>query len=620
MLAKARQYTQLLCAVIIVMACSNCISYAQNSRDIIEHQLFRDTTTAEYKIEKSNVFYDKIQNKHYKSWISRTLARLLVAGRSSGDDSTPSKELDISQDYFEQYSGLKIAAINIVQANVFEQTDRSNEKWVDRFVNSLHVLTSEKQLKQNLLFKVGDTIQPYSMAINEKLIRNLPYISTSFFVITRNSSDPKMVTVNIFARDSWTISADMSTGSSPWIEVYDRNFVGTGNQLALRYYAQYGMQKHGAEATYTFNNLLGTFADLGVSAGIGASNNKAKLNASRQFILPNDHIFGFAAGFEQRNKSMTSIDTTIPINRLDYALWYGYSFGVDTKRGTNLFITTGVDYTKFHKRPITSDSINPYYHNKTTLLVNFGIARQNFFQGNMIYGYGRTEDVPYGFKIDGTVGLRWSEFYGRRYYVGGSASWGNITKIGYISAMAGISTFLEEGGKKSQGQINAQLRYFTPLFRLGSFNIRQFMNVSSTWGFNRYLGEEEMLSYREFAEVRGVNTDIRDKGYNRFTMSAETVFFTPIFFYHFRFAFNLWGDVGWLGYKQAIFANQLSSAIGVGVRIKNERLIFNSISIRFGFSLKMPDYARYNPFQIISEQKLNLNGFEPTVPTIQQYY
>lgn len=593
---------------------------AQNTRKSVKHQLLSDTVNAnDLMVAKSDAFYDTLQQREYKSWISRTLARLLIAGRNSDDSAIPNEELEKSQTYFEQYAGLTISAINIVQANVFEQNDLKKEKWIDRFVNSLHVLTNERQLRQNVLFKVGNKINPYELAINEKLIRNLPYISTAFFIISEDPNHPNQVIVNIFARDNWTISANASVGSTPWLDVYDKNFIGTGNQLALRYYPHYGNQGHGFESTYSIDNLWGTFANVDISLGVGSTNNKAMVYASRPFILPSDHIFGIKVGYEQVNRSMTTFDTIMLINRLDYGFWYGYSFNLDSQKGTNSFVTMGADMAKFHKRPKTAEMLNPLYHDRITALVSFGVAQQNFFQGNMIYGYGRTEDIPYGFKFDATFGLQWSEYYPRRYYLAGSAAWGNITKTGYYNVVLGASTFIDDNRKSTQSQADIKLRYFSPLFRAGNHYLRQFVNISSMWGFGRFIGEKEMISYHDVSSVRGVATEIRSKGYNRFVVNSELVWFTPIFLYHFRFAFNTWGDVGWLGYKKDVFANPLSSALGLGVRIKNERLIFNSISIRFGYALRLPSDARFNPFQITNEQTLNIQGFEPKAPMIREY-
>lgn len=593
---------------------------AQNDRTATRHALFSDTlNVGGRELEKSNIFYDSLKTKQHKSWFMKMISKFLITGRNTSDASVPNTELEVSRHYFSEFTGKQITEIRIVQANVFERDDIKSEKWIDRFINSIHVLTKEKELQQNLLFEVGDTIQPYRMAINERLIRNLPYITTSFFVITQDRSDPNGVIVNIFARDSWTISGNANIGSKSWIEAYDRNFIGTGNQLSIKYYIKQKDQADGFEANYDIDNLWGTFANVELGAGVGYTNNKLLIKASRPFILPNDHIFGLIAGQEQTKQGLGSIDTTLLIKRLTFAAWYGYSFVLDKNQGTNLYFTTGVDNTKYNNRPDVTATLNPYYHNRTTMLLSVGLARQNFFQGNMIYGYGRTEDIPFGYRFDVTSGLMWDEFHGRRYYVSASARWGDISPMGYFNIEVGYATFLQKRWQKSQGLAKGQLRYFTPLFRMGSHYIRQFFNLSAIWGFNRFTGEREMLSYSDHASVRGMSIEQENLGYNRFTLGGETVLFTPLFFYHFRFAFNIWGDVGWLGCDSRMFENPLSASAGIGVRIKNERLIFNSISIRFGFAVKKPEFARYNPFQIISEQPYRVNGFEPTMPTIMPY-
>lgn len=602
----------------IIMSVSD--SWSQTERRQAKHRLFSDTLNIKgEKLERSNEFYDTLKEKEYKSWIIRGFYRLLIASRNTSDAAIPNTELELSRHYFNDFTGKVITQIRIVQANVFDAQNAVDSKWIDRFINSLHPITHEKELRQNLLFRTGDTIQPYRMAINEQLLRDLPYLSTAFIVVTPDGDDPQGVIVNVFARDNWTISANASLGGSTWLEVYDRNIIGSGNELKLKYYLKQGDEGHGFEANYNIDNLWGTFAKVDLSAGVGSTNNRLNIVANRPFILPNDHIYGFRAGYEQKRQGIGSLDTTMLVNVADFGLWYGYSFVLDKNQGTNFYIISSINSRTFKKRPYVDPKFNPAYHNQTSALISFGVARQNYFQGNMIYGYGRTEDIPFGFRFDVTSGLQWSEFNSRRYYVGASAAWGDMTPVGYFNSKLLAGTFIGDGWEKSQGQISYLADYFSPLYKMGRYFLRQFISVSATWGLNRYDGEQERLSFNQQSTVRGMRVDYADLGYNRFTAGAESVLFTPIFFYHFRFAFTLWGDVGWLGRHSQMFKNPLASSIGIGINIKNERLIFNSISMRLGFAVVKPDNVRFNPFQISVSQPYRVGGFAPTAPVIMPY-
>lgn len=586
-------------------------------RKAIKDKIYSDTLLLPQNYGKhqpqSDKFYDTLYNN--KSWFMRLVAPLLITSpRNASDEASPNPVLEMSRHYFREYSGCTITNIHIVQANVFTRDTSLHISGFEKFVDHLHIQTSEKVLRRNLLFRVGDTISPYKMSINEELLRSLPYLASSYIIVRRSPLNPREVSVSIFARDNWSISVDGHWGSESYGDLYDRNFLGTGDELRLRYYVPRNGQGHGFEGQYRFNNLFGTFMNVNLIAGVGSTNNTARMEASRPFILPSDHIWGFTAGYRQHNQSMHSMDSTMNIKYADYGLWYGYSWTLDPYQGTAVYGMVSSSYLDHQKRPDISTFLNPYYQDRFNVTASFGFSRQNYFQGNMIYGYGRTEDIPFGFKFEATGGYEWTEGAGRRAYGGLTALWGDMLGTTYLNLGVQLGSYWTRERKWEQSMIDVSARFFSPLFKLGDIYVRQFVNASATWGLGRFVGEKESISYTQQADMRGVGVPYNARGYNRATINAETVFFTPLFFYHFRFAFYLWGDVGVLGYDPAIFKNKLSSVVGIGVRVKNERLIFNNIQLRLGFILRQPDLYSFEMFSISNEQTFQPSNFHPTVP------
>ncbi len=459
------------------------------------------------------------------------------------------------------------------------------------------------------------------MSINEQLIRALPFVANAYITVEPSQIIPGEATVKVFVRDSWTISADAAWFGDYYASVFDKNFLGSGNELKLRYYFPMELQANGAELQYNINNLWGSFADVQIHAGIGRTNNKLKLTASRKFILPSDHIYGLKAGYEQYNEGVAALDSTLLINKEEYSIWYGYSYSLDPNQGTTLYATTSANILKYNKRPYTDKLINPYYHNHSNILLSIGASRQNFFQGNMIYGYGRTEDIPFGYKFQLTAGLDWNEFHGRRTYIAALANWGDLIGSSFLNAKLEFGSYINQQTKLlEQGVLNAHLKFFSPLFKIQTFYFRQFFYSSATWGINRLWGDREQISYNDQAPVRGMWPTRQNSGSNRLTFGGETVMFTPLFLYNFRFAFYLWGDIGTLGYDPKILRNPISSSMGIGVRIKNERLIFNNIQLRLGFILKSPPGMEFETLSITNEKEFQSDSYRPETPSIVNYY
>ena len=88
-------------------------------------------------------------------------------------------------------------------------------------------------------------------------------------------------------------------------------------------------------------------------------------------------------------------------------------------------------------------------------------------------------------------------------------------------------------------------------------------------------GYRESFGFEDNAELRGLGEEIY--GNNRLVVNSETVVFTPWHLYQFRFALYGFADLGILGYNGNLFKNGFYSTIGIGVRIKNEHLIFRTI-------------------------------------------
>lgn len=571
--------------------------------------------------EKSDAFYDTIRYRKYKNPFTRFLLRSLVKSRDASDEGPPTLDFKRNRTYFEHYSGKKITAVHITQANVFSPRDTSQKiGWAQRFVDKLHIRTKQDQLVQNLLFKTGDTINPYVMGINEELLRSLPNLSTAYFVIIPDPRDSTGVTVNIFARDNWSISADARLGTERnYLSVFDRNFLGTGDELKLILTCDEPIRKVGGEINYTARNLLGTFTNITVKLGVGSVRNTSQFYAERPFILPSDWAGGFNVGRIYINENQKLIDTSYYVNRFQLDGWIGKSWCLDWRNGTNIYITASLGKERYNTRPQIGDKMNPFYHNSETFLFGIGFSRRNYFQGNMIYGFGRTEDIPYGFRTEIVVGRQWDEKLGARDYMGVRGYWGNLIGDNYLEAGLAIGSFFTRDYTPQQAVLNSHVKYFTPLLRVRTSYLRQFGSISATFGFKRLEGEREALRYEKWAGIRGLYSKAWHNGYNRLTLSSETVLFTPLFLYHFRFAFFVFGDAGWLGDNNNLFKNKFTGAVGLGVRIKNERLIFNNIQIRVGYAFNRPTEVGYSYFTISNEQDFQDANFSAGRPEIIQY-
>jgi hypothetical protein len=95
------------------------------------------------------------------------------------------------------------------------------------------------------------------------------------------------------------------------------------------------------------------------------------------------------------------------------------------------------------------------------------------------------------------------------------------------------------------------------------------------------------------------------------------VLFSPVNFYGFRFAVFGFADAGFLfGTNEFVGSGDFLSAVGLGIRIRNDNLLFNTLQIRLGFFPSLPEYSRTSHLIVSGQQLLKPYNFEPGPPTI----
>lgn len=123
--------------------------------------------------------------------------------------------------------------------------------------------------------------------------------------------------------------------------------------------------------------------------------------------------------------------------------------------------------------------------------------------------------------------------------------------------------------------MDVNLRWFSPLFVWKRSHIRQFLSLNYTQGWNRLEGSDEVLRFTAQDGLSLLKEDL--VGTNRMVLNTETVFFTPYQPLGFRIALFGFADFGLLGRDANIFKNNFYTTFGLGVRLRNERLVFSTI-------------------------------------------
>lgn len=565
------------------------------------------------------MFYDSLKVKASKTIFTKALFALVIVKPDTGSQKRITNRSD---ERFKPFKGARIRKIIIQRLNAFGANVSNpglyQPKGLEKLLNETHVNTNENIIRKNLIFNEGDSISPLKLADNERLLRQLPYIDDATIVIVPVSSEEADIIV--VTKDVYSIGADFTlkskTKGSFWL--FDKNIFGSGHEFRVEIpYSGSSKDSPGVGLTYSINNIKKSFVNLDLIYYNGLGKKSYTVTFYRNLVTSETK---YAGGILVRQMFTSADLDTLPVPEpLQYNyqdLWLMRSFLVDRNSVTRIIGGLRFINDNIYERP----QINPnsYYalQRKELLLGSVTFSRQKFYKSNLIYSYGKAEDIPYGGLFRITGGIERNEFKNRAYLSGDAAVGGSLPELGYFQISAGLGSFLRDGTAE-QGMLISKLAYVSNLIFLGTYKIRNFVNMDYTRGFNRY--SDEYLKMTREKGFTGFRNDSIKVG-QRVRVNLESVLFSPINYYGFRFAFFGFADMAFLkGINHFTSRGVFLTGLGIGIRIRNDNLVFSTFQVRLGFFPNAPDYSLTNNLWISGEQQLRAPTFDPGTPALLPY-
>ncbi len=468
-----------------------------------------------------------------------------------------------------------------------------------QLANEFHHKTRDEVIRNNLFFKTGDKLVPYLVADNERHLRDLPYLQDVQTTIRSVGDD----SVDIFIRTKDVLSIGgsyrMSNATKMALAVSEDNLAGTGDELLFRSFFDNDRDpKFGYGAEYTARNLGGSFIDW--TGGYLSFNKNFNTGTQNEetvytgFIKPlvNPYVrFTYAANASWHithhvYNSDTLYDTNNRYRYYNYDAWIGWNTGAfkassatDDDRMRTLI---GTRYVQQNFSTVPLKYVDQYYYQYADLkaiLSSITVFRQDFYKASYVYGFGLHEDIPEGADLSLITG--WTQKSGlerpylgidlQRYFFTARESYFNYTlkADGYLR-------------NKKIEDINFlfNVDYFSRLVKMGTrWKQRTFVTANVAHQLRRKLNEPLFLE-SDFG-VREWRSDTLVTGDTRFTLKAESVFFTPWNFLNFRFAPFVFGNLCLFDPLNRNFPhNNWYNSIGGGIRTRNESLVFETMELR----------------------------------------
>lgn len=557
--------------------------------------------------------YDSIQSKTSRRAVPRMLYRMLFVKPVL--DTTMSGRVTDESRLLEPYAGTTIGDITIERQQVFDPGGNR----LERMANKTHMLTRDRVVRRDLLFRSGDKLDPQLIVRNKQLIRSRDYISDIDVTVLPDAVDSTRVNLLITTRDSWTISVDGGWHSEgrTMVGLSDANIFGSGNKLKfMTNFSRKDFSYGGNMVEYEIPNLLGTFYTAEIGGGRDFYNSTLNMGLRKEFLKPTDYEIGLTYSDIKAKRYMIEQDTSLLVKERNLDVWGGYSHYL---RGikSSVYLSGRYNYRRVSRRPLVAPDYNPALHDQDALLVGGGLYREKFYTANMIYGFGTREYLATGYKAEVTTGYSWGEF-NDALYLGASYETGGFRRLGYIMGGFTLGSYIDlENGMWQRSAVDVDLRWFSNLFLFKRSRIRQFLAFNYTQGWNRATGSDESIRFTRTDGLQALKEYII--GTNRMILNTETVVFTPYQPLGFRIAVFGFADFGLIGYSPNIFKNDFFTSFGLGVRLRNERLVFNTIQIRLGVAFGKRGLVESEYFRLSNPTRMEQYRYRPTRPEIVEF-
>ena len=533
---------------------------------------------------------------------------------------------------YEKYKGRVIRRIEVDVTDPFgyvlEDTASRATNGLQRIGNKMHRKTRPVVIRNLLLIRPYDRLDPLKVTESERMLRTSPAVNDARITVIPVGGRKDSVDVRVRVLDRWSIDAgadgDLSRAN---LRVTERNLLGLGQELEQR--AVVNFQGPFLELTghHRIYNISNTYLSSYLHYQRTELVDRIGIQLDRPFFSP---LARWAGGFSSsktwiRTPLVRTSEDAPQFQRVDpvnWDTWVARSFpldaGSESGRLSSFIVGARLGLLRYDTRPYDPVTSNDIYQNSTLLLFSGGLSQRQYYKERYLFRFGLTEDVPEGFLLKVTTGLRKLERSANMPYIGAEIARGrNYERFGYLTYEFGYGTFIGREGI-FDGTLRAGITYFSDLVTFGRWHLRQFVRANTTLGFAKpaysrlNLNVENMYGFESYSI----------SGTTRTLVNLETVAYAPWDLIGFRIApvllmgFGVLGDEG-----EPYLSGQVLSSFTLGLLVRNERLLMNTFEVSLSFYPFIPETGdplwRHNAF---SNFNTRTRDFNFTSPSMIGYY
>ncbi|MBX2947141.1 MAG: hypothetical protein KF725_15020 [Cyclobacteriaceae bacterium] len=518
------------------------------------------------------------------------------------------------------------------ERSIYDTSSTNIMKKIGKLANDLHQNSREKTIRNNLFVHKHQRLNPYKLADNERYLRDLDFILDARIVAEPVNGNTDSVDLFILTRDVFALGGTFTPRSLNTYRfgLYDVNVGGRAQRIQMNgVFNPDRDPRLGYQFVYTKNSIQGSLIDATVSytqidngSSLGLENEQAVLvRLTRPLVSPYTRMAG---GLELSQNWSTNIfqkaDTAFRHYRYNIQdAWVGYNIGINTKmENRNRHVVALRTFRQqFIKQPEQlSEQTNPLYNNKSFVLGSVTFFNQNFYKTRYVYGFGRTEDVPYGKNLTlmaGTV----RQFELSRPYMGAELDKTLVMKNGDFHEYKLQAEGFWGNSELEDITLLASATLFSKLIEFRQLKVRQYLGISYTTQMNPRI--KEPLTVNSDYGLTGFGAD-SVLGAQRLSIYSQTIVFTPLSIVGFRFAPLAFGEISMIAPKdESIFRQKAYAGIGGGLRTRNENLVFGTIELKLFWFPRVTEDLSHFRISVASNLRVKFSAGFVKRPEFIQY-
>jgi hypothetical protein len=502
---------------------------------------------------------------------------------------------------FLKYKGRIIRSVEVRTFDPFGfSVDDTTEKPVSgaqRWANRFHRRTRPHIVRNTLLVRKYDPLDPLKVTETERILRFQPYVNDARLEVFPVPGTRDSVDILVLVHDKWSVvvdgQADLTSGS---VRLEERNLMGWGHLLGNELgYSQDRKEVEWAGQHQVYN-IGRSYTSSRVYGGLTPDLDQMGVAFDRPFYSP---FAKWAGGFawsrtwSKFNETGTEGEVlrSHVVSPANLDIWGGRSFilgdGVDmSSRSSHIIVAARYAQTRFVHRPEAQIDTLGLFRDNSLILVSTGLSVRQYYKERYLFRFGASEDVPEGLLVRVVTGAQRREAVPNEPYLGFEAKRGrNYDGFGYFSAGVGYGTFFL-GRSGRDATVRADLLYFTDLNTWGRWYFRQFVRLNMLYGsakpsfIRTNINGEQMYGF-DSPTLMGTHKEV---------LNTESVFYAPYNVLGFRFAPVLLMGLGTIGNEgDAVFSGRIHSAFSIGILVRNENLLTSTFEVSLGFFPWVPD-------------------------------